>query len=239
MQDFQSTRTSSTNPKLSKDVFILIPAYLEEPSIKTVIEDLRNCGYHNIIAIDDGSTDQTYDEALKCDGVYIARHLINRGKGAAIRTGIEIAKKLKAQSVVTFDADGQHDPDDIKKLLEILEKGYDVALGVRSFDPTRMPRSKIIANTIANIVTWLLFGVHTSDSQSGLRAYNRRALDLIDTKADRYSYEPEVLKEIKRHNLSYQEVSINTIYTRHSSSKSERQGFITGLKTLFKLISSV
>lgn len=219
--------------------FILIPAYLEEPSIRTVINGLKRSGYNNIIVVDDGSPDGTFSEIENCPGVFVARHLINRGKGAAIRTGIELAKQLNAESLVTFDGDGQHDPKDIASLLDTLDKGYDVALGVRPFDSQKMPTSKIVANVIANFVTLLLLGVKTSDSQSGLRAYSRKALDLIETRSDRYSYEPEVLKEIKRHHLRFQEVPVRTIYTQHSSSKSTRQGFVNGLKTLVKLISSV
>ena len=223
----------------SDNTYILLPAYLEEPAIRPVILNLHKHGYRHIIVVDDGSPDHTYDEVMKCPQVLITRHLLNRGKGAAVRTGMEIAKQYGAQAVVTFDADGQHDPEDIEPLLQKLSEGYDIVLGVRAFDPAKMPRSKIIANNIGNFVTWILFGIKTSDSQSGLRVFSRKAIDLIETKADRYSHETEVLKEIKRHRLSYTEVPIQTIYTRHSETKAERQSFITGIKTLIKLIASV
>ncbi len=220
-------------------VFILLPAYLEGPSIREVILNLQKHKFNNIIVVDDGSPDNTYSEVLSCPGVHVTRHLVNRGKGAAVRTGMQIAKNLGADVVVTFDADGQHDPSDIPGLLSAIRDGYDVALGARSFDPSLMPRSKIIANTIGNIATWAFCGIKTSDSQGGLRAYSRKAIDMIDTKTDRYSYEPEVLKEIVRNRLSFTEVPVKTIYNTHSSSKVERQGFINGIRTLAKIITSM
>lgn len=232
-------RTPIPSMKEIDRTFILLPAYLEGPSIYDVLIDLQKHHYYNIIVVDDGSTDETYTQTLKCPGIYVAKHLINRGKGAGIRTGIEIAKQLGAEALVTFDADGQHDASDISALLSVLRDGYDVALGVRKFDPQFMPASKIFANRIANFVTRVFIGFKTADSQSGLRAFNRKALDLIETKTDRYSYELEVLKEIKRHHLTSAEVPIKTIYTNHSTTKRERVTYLRGLQTLIKLITSI
>lgn len=227
------------NDFTGSSVFIVLPAYLEEPSIRNVIGDLQKHHYHNIIVVDDGSPDKTFEEAASCPGIYVARHVINRGKGASVRTGMEIAKHLGADVVVTFDADGQHDAADVTALLSAIRNGYDIALGVRRFDPHFMPPTKIVANRIANFVTRLFIGIKVADSQSGLRAFNRKALAEIKTRTDRYSHELEVLKEIKRHKLTFAEVPIKTIYTEHSSTKLERQSFLTGIKTFLKLITSI
>lgn len=220
-------------------VFIVIPAYLEQPSIRQVIDELHREGYENIIVVDDGSPDNTYAEAHNAGGIYLLQHMVNRGKGAAMRTGFEAAKKLGAEIAVAFDGDGQHDARDIQNLIKKIAEGYDVVLGTRMKDSRGMPFVKQVANIIGNMVTWMLFGILVSDSQSGLRVFSRKALDLIDTKGDRYTYETEVLKEIARNKLSVCEVPIRVIYTKHSQSKAVRQGFVTGLKTLVRLIISI
>lgn len=219
--------------------FILISAYLEGPCIRSVVEGLHTQGYRNIIVVDDGSPDRTYEEAMKAGNVYLLQHMVNRGKGAGMRTGTEAAKKLGAEVLVAFDGDGQHSPKDVKKLLEKIAEGYDVVMGTRMLDPRGMPYTKQVANIIGNIITRVLFGITVSDSQSGLRAFSKKALALIETKSDRYTYETEVLKEIVRNRLTYAEVPIEVIYTKHSQTKAVRQSFVNGIKTLIRLLMSL
>jgi glycosyltransferase involved in cell wall biosynthesis len=220
------------------DVYILIAAYLEGPSIHSVISEIYMKGYDKVIVVDDGSTDNTYSELLRTNGVLVTKHIINRGKGAAIRTGMEIAKDLNAEVVVTMDADGQHNPKNIGALVKKVLDGFDVALGTRTKDLENMPPIKRVANLIGNISSMIIFGISVSDSQCGFRAYSRKAVEKIRTTADRYGYDPEVLKEIKRHKLTYAEVPVDAIYTKHSQTKAERQTFLNGLRTLGKMISS-
>ena len=98
-----------------KKTYIVVPAYNESEVIGLVLGELHKQNYRNIIVVDDGSTDATLLKAKEKD-VIVVRHMLNRGKGAAVKTGIEAAKILRADQVVTFDADGQHEPQDIKKL---------------------------------------------------------------------------------------------------------------------------
>src|SRR3989344_7649026 len=96
----------------SKDkIFVVIPAYNEEDSIGRVIDGLKKEGYKNIIVVDDGSKDSTYGIA-NSKNIHVYRHNINRGLGGALGTGIEAANRMNAEVVVTFDADGQHLPED-------------------------------------------------------------------------------------------------------------------------------
>jgi UDP-N-acetylglucosamine---dolichyl-phosphate N-acetylglucosaminyltransferase len=220
------------------NIYILIAAYLEGPSIFSVISGIKKKGYGNIIVVDDGSTDNTYSELLRTKGVIVTKHIINRGKGASIRTGMEIAKDLNADIVVTMDGDGQHNPENIDALITKVQDGLDVALGTRAEDLENMPLIKRVANFFGNVFSMIIFGISVSDSQCGFRAYSRKAIDKIRTTADRYGYDPEVLKEIKRHKLTYAEVPVDAIYTKHSQTKAERQTFMNGLRTLGKMISS-
>ncbi|MDO8529608.1 MAG: glycosyltransferase family 2 protein [bacterium] len=217
-------------------VSIVIPACNEEFVIQDVIREIRNEKYENIIVVDDGSVDQTYQKAKEVEGVAALKHKINRGKGAATKTGIEAAKLLGADIIVTMDGDGQHDPKDIKDLINPIENdNFDVVLGTRLKNPEGMPFYKRIHNWIANLITWCLFGLWVSDSQSGFRAYSRKAADLINTKADRYDYDSEVIREIYIYKLRFKEVPIKVRYTEYSRNKLEKQNLSNGLKTLYKM----
>lgn len=224
------------NTKKNKNVYILIPAFLEEPTIRSVVTDIQKRGYENIIVVDDGSSDNTYEQLLHTKNVIAIRHIINRGKGAGVRTGMEVAKLRNAQIVVTMDGDGQHNPDNIEALVRALDDGTDVALGTRKENLKNMPFIKKIANFFGNFFTTILFGINVSDSQCGFRAYSRKAIDMIETTIDRYGYDTEVLREIKRNNLTYKEIPVETIYNAHSQTKAERQTFMNGIRTLIKMI---
>lgn len=222
---------------MGKAVAIVIPAYNESKVIAEVIQEIRTVGDCQIVVVDDGSRDETFTAAASCTGVVALRHKINRGKGAATKTGIVAANRLGADIVVTMDGDGQHDPADIEALIQpILDGRCDVALGTRPKVKGEMPFIKIIANKIGNIVTWLLYGIHVSDSQSGFRAYSHYAATIIDTKADKYEYDSKVIREINNNRLRYTEVPIQVRYTEYSMGKTQKQGFINGIKTLVRMI---
>lgn len=218
-------------------IFIAVPAYNEEKVIQDVIHEIRQAGYDNIIVVDDGSSDNTYRKALELIGKKAFRHKVNRGKGAATKTAIEASKLLGADIIVTMDGDGQHDPSDIKRLITPIISGEtEVTLGTRLINPQGMPLRKIIANKIGNALTWYLFGLWVSDSQSGFRAYSKKAASLIETKADRYDYDSQIIREIYLQKLKYKEVPIKVRYTEYSMGKIQKQGFTNGLKTVYKMI---
>src|SRR5579864_4227332 len=168
-------------------MFIVIPVYNESEVIIGIVKQIIKQGYRNLIVIDDGSTDDTYKK-LKKEKIVLLRHVVNRGKGAAIKTGIEAAKILNADIIVTFDGDGQHNSKDINKLYKKIQLGYDVVLGYREFIKEKMPRLKILANTIANLFIWIFYGIWVRDSQSGFRVYTKKAFNSIDIINNRYEY---------------------------------------------------
>lgn len=223
---------------MNKNIFIVVPVYNEGPVIKGVLADLKKAGYKNIIVVDDGSSDETISE-IKDEEVHYLRHGLNRGKGAATKTGFEAAKLLGAEVIVTMDGDGQHYIEDIPKLVKpIVEEGFDVVLGSRIFSTKEIPLIKIFYNHVGNFLTWVFYGLWVSDSQSGFRAYSKKALRLIDTKTDRYEYDSEVIQEIKKHKLKFEEVPIRVRYTDYSRNKATKQSFINGVKTVIKMIIS-
>jgi glycosyltransferase involved in cell wall biosynthesis len=136
-----------------------------------------------------------------------------------------------------MDGDGQHDPGDLQSLIEpILTEQYDVVLGSRLLNREDMPALKVVANTMGNFFTWLFYGIMVSDSQSGFRAYSKYAALIIDTKADKYEYDSKVIREIKSNRLRFTEVPVHTLYTDYSKGKKNKQGFLNGLVTLFRMV---
>ncbi len=221
-------------------LFVVIPAYNEDKTIKRVLEDLLPMEL-DLIVVDDGSLDKTYKKAHETldkqpNHGYIYRHIINRGLGASLKTGIEAALLKNADIIVTFDADGQHHPEDIKNVIKpIIDGKADVVIGTRDFN--EMPLSKKLGNQIMNLITLIFYGIHVQDSQSGLRAVSRNAAELIDIHSRDYGVSSEIIYEIKKSNLKMKEVPIKTIYTDYSLSKGTDTK--VGLKILAKLIRNI
>ncbi len=222
---------------MAQKIAVVVPAYNEAEVIAGVVAEIQAAGDYLVVVVDDGSKDSTFHSAANFDGIVVLRHRINRGKGAATKTGIVAANRLGADIVVTMDGDGQHDPGDIKALVQpIVDGAFDVVLGTRPKRRGEMPVVKIIANKIGNIVTWLFYGIYVADSQSGFRAYSSFAAAIIDTKADKYEYDSKVIREINNNRLRFTEVEIKVRYTEYSMGKVQKQGFINGIKTLWRMI---
>lgn len=219
------------------DILVIIPAYNEEKAIKGVIDDLQNHGYNNILVVDDGSDDRTF-EIANASAPYVARHFLNIGAGSAMATGFEIAKILNPEIVVTFDADGQHSADDIARLIEPIRKDEaDVVIGSRLMGrKTGMPRKRVLYNKAANMATFIIYGFAVSDTQSGLKAFNKKAYRAINIETAKMEFCSEIISKIKKNNLRFKEVEIKSIYTDYSMSKG--QNFAVGVKTLSRLVLS-
>ena len=215
---------------------IVIPAYNEERTIADVVRGAVKFA-DRVIVVDDGSRDESAKLA-KDAGAVVVRHAVNRGVGAALGTGIEAAIRLGADSVVTMDADGQHFAEDAGKVFERLAQGdVEFVIGSRlkkGDQPGNMPVHRVIFNTIGNILTFFLFGVWVTDSQSGLRGLSRKAAHTIELRTNGMESLSEFLKEMKDKHWRMDEVPIKAIYTDYSMSKG--QNFFVGVKVAIKLI---
>lgn len=223
-----------------KSLCIVLPAFNEAAVIKRVLAGVqqeveRLSGWRTeIVVVDDGSTDRTGNQATQAGSV-VLRHVLNRGLGGALSTGMAYAKKRGAQAMVTMDGDGQHDPKDIKTMLEpLVQNQADVVIGSRMLGQKGMPWDRRLINWTSNWITFLLFQVWTTDSQSGFRAFNRKAMEKISIRTKEMEVSSELFAEIKRNKLRYCEVPITVIYTDYSRSKG--QGNLNGLRILLKLI---
>ena len=160
-------------------IAVTIPAYNEEETIGNVIKNIpRDCGESvTIIVVDDGSTDNTYEEALKAGADRIIQHSHNMGLAKTFRDGLEAAVEMGADIVVNIDADGQYEEKEIPKLITpIIDGKADIVLGSR-FDGwiEKMPFRKKIGNKISTMITSFASGMKISDAQTGFRAFSREA----------------------------------------------------------------
>lgn len=215
-------------------IVAVVPAWNEEETVGETLDGLRQY-VSEIIVVDDGSKDRTDDIARRRCAL-VVRHALNRGLGAALKTGMTVALARGADVIVTFDADGQHAPEDVSAVAKpILDGKADAVIGTRLHDRQGMPFFRRAANYAGNIVTWLLFGVRTTDSQSGFRAFSREAAARMELKTDRMEVSSEILAEVARLNLRLTHVPVRSRYTTYSLSKG--QSFTMGLRTLGRLLA--
>lgn len=217
-----------------ENVLIVIPAYGEAESVADVVAGALKAGFPRVLVVDDGSRDGTAGRARGA-GAMVLSHLVNRGAGAAVRTGLDAARIMGFDAAVTLDGDGQHDPAEIARVLAPVAEGRaDIAVGARLLERRRMPPMVRFFNTAANAVTWLLCGRWYRDSQSGFRAWSGRAMEKVEISSSGYEFCSEIGREAARHGLSVVEVPISAIYTRRTERKG--QGYATGLETVFRLL---
>lgn len=191
-----------------KKIFIIIPAYNEEKNISTVIKHTLKYS-KNIIVVDDGSEDKTFERA-KAMKVMAVKHVANLGKGAALKTGAELALREHADILVFIDADKQHEPKEIPFFLERLYEA-DVIFGSRR-RTKKMPLRFRFGNSILTHLTKFLFGVKLHDTQSGYRAMTSEAYKKIRWRSMDYSVETEMIANVGKKRLKYDEIFIKTIY---------------------------
>jgi glycosyltransferase involved in cell wall biosynthesis len=217
---------------------IVIPAYNEEATVAQVVRDAVRVA-DTVVVVDDGSRDRTSALAGEA-GAIVVRHAVNRGLGGALGTGIAAAVKLGADAVVTMDADGQHRAADAARVFERIGQGdVDFVIGSRMLPGAgegagKMPIHRVLFNAVGNALTYLLFGVWVTDSQSGLRGLSRRAAENIDLRTNGMEVSSEFIKELREKRWQMAEIAIPAIYTEYSLSKG--QSFLVGIKTAAKLI---
>lgn len=194
--------------KERNNVIAVIPAYNESKYIGEVVRKTKK-HVDKVIVVDDASNDKTA-ELAKQAGALVIRHEINLQKGASLKTGCELALKFSPDIIITLDADGQHDPDEIPKLLEKL-KQVDFVIGSRQFNKEMTLKSKA-GNIILSKLSNLLFKTNIKDSQTGFRAFKAKIYDKIKWESSDYGVESEMIKNIHDNKISYKEVNVKTIY---------------------------
>ena len=140
-----------------------------------------------------------------------------------------------AQIIITFDADGQHLAKDIKKLIKAIDEGYDVALGNRFIgEAVNIPFAKKIVLRFGAFLMYLFYGVKVSDSHNGLRAFSRKAAQLIKITQDRMEHASEIIEEIGKHKLKFKEVPVTIIYNDYAVRKG--QSILNSINIFIKML---
>lgn len=187
-----------------------MPAYNEERSIAMMVHGCKKY-VDTVVVVDDGSSDSTAETAESA-GAYVIRHNMNGGYGAALRTCFETARTLDADKMVIIDSDGQHDPEEIPKLLRPLGKGVDLVIGSRLCTGKNIPAYRKVGMKVLDIATNAVGGINVTDTQSGFRAYGKRAIDCIYIDGDGMSAGSEILFQAKDNKLLVKEVEIHCRY---------------------------
>jgi len=211
-----------------------MPAYNEERSIAKMV---LGCRKHvdRVVVVDDGSSDATAEIAAAL-GAEVVRHERNMGYGAALRSCFEAARRMGAERMVIIDSDGQHDASDIPKLLSPLNSGCDLVIGSRFCDGNGndVPAYRKVGMKVLDIATSVAGGVAVTDSQSGFRAYGRRAIESIYINDSDMAAGSEVLLQARDHNLRIEEVPIHCSYNVERAST--QNPVKHGVKALLKIL---
>src|SRR5712691_2928084 len=190
----------------SEQIYVVVPAYHEASVVHDVVSNLRT-EFQNIVVVDDGSSDTTAVEARRA-GATVVRHILNRGQGAALQTGIEYSLRRGADIVVTFDADGQHRTEDVSRLIEALKKNdADIAVGSRFLEArSKVPMLRRWLLAIAAQFMRFTSGVALTDAHNGLRAIRRSAAQRIHLTIDGMAHASEIVDQMYRLHLRVVEV---------------------------------
>lgn len=193
----------------TKKLVVCIPAYNEERTIaKVVLLVKKYCD--EVIVCDDGSTDMT-SEIAEALGAIIIKHERNMGKGVTLRDLLKKAKQYDASAFVTIDADLQHNPDEIPNLVKpILDGDADIVVGTRIMK--NAPKTRVIGNKVLDIATALKSGKMVNDTQSGFRAYSKKAVELLSFNAEGMEIESQTLIDAAKLGLRITSVPVTTTY---------------------------
>lgn len=196
---------------MAGSVWIVIPCYQAAAKVAAVVRGASQSGCP-VVVVDDGSGDGS-GEVAQAAGATVLRHPLNQGKGAALRTGFRHALAHGADAVLTLDADGQHDTDEIPALLAAHASSPEaLVIGVRSFAPSEMPRRSRIGNRISTFWIARFAGRRYRDTQSGFRVYPKSLMELPTLRTHRFDTEAELLLSAAKLGLDLVEVPVRTIY---------------------------
>jgi len=202
------------NPSKYK-VVVALPAYNEEKYIGSLVIKARRHA-NEVLVVDDGSHDQTAFIAESA-GATVIRHNKNKGYGSAIQNIFAETKKRTPDVLVILDADAQHDPDEIDSLVQAVLGGFDIAIGSRKLQHKAIPAFRRFGQRVLSRLTAIASRKKIYDTESGFRAYSRKAIDQLILKEQGMAISAEIVTEASRVGLSIAEVPISITYSNDSS----------------------
>jgi len=221
-RSFRAARVPVSSRLVGHSVYVVVPAFNESPRLDETLHAL--CAVErNVVVVDDGSTDDTAAIAVR-HPVWLLRHPINCGQGAALQTGVDFALARGAEVIVTFDADGQHDATEIDRLVTpVREKRADVVLGSRFLGiATGIPPTRWAILKLGILWTRLFSRLRVTDTHNGLRALSRDAARRIRLTHPRMAHASELLDQIRAQGLRHLEVPVTVRYSQATLAKGQR-----------------
>ena len=196
--------------KKVNEICVLIPAYNADRTIGNLIDKVKKHPV-DIIIVEDGSNDRTY-EIIKDKGVVVLRHSRRKGKGDALKTGFRYARKFQYKAVITLDADGQHDPDDIPEFISSFNISGKMQIGSRMHQAGLIPLGRALAIKVANFFVSYAAGQFIEDTQCGYRLYPLSLIRQIDLRTRGYTCETEFLIKAGVYGHRFQSIPVKVIY---------------------------
>ena len=222
-------------------VIVGIPAFNEAPMISQIVTEAQKYA-DAVVVCDDGSSDMTGAIAKRL-GAYVVRHGRNLGYGASIKSLFKRALSLNADILVTLDADGQHDPDEIPKIMKPITKGVaDMVIGSRFIDTCGSEEMPFYRRLGAQLITKLVNGSSKngiSDAQSGFRAYNRQALDRLNLFEDGMGASVEILLKASKQDLKICEVPSSCKYHNGDVATSTEHPLSHGINVVMSIVKFI
>lgn len=214
-------------------IVAVIPAYNEGTRVRSVVQNAHSY-VQDVIVVDDGSSDDTAPVAQDA-GAILVQHPENCGAGAATMTGVQAARALNADVIVTLDADEQHDPSDIPALLIPIEKDEaDIIFANRFGQRNHIPFIRRLFNAIGNGITFAATGMWVADSQCGFKVFGPKAVKELKLRMSGYEFCTEIVRESVRHRWRIAQVPIKVLYSEYTLAKG--QSFASGVRTALKIL---
>lgn len=210
--------------------YVVIPAHNEQGNIKETITEVKKYA-KNIVVVDDGSSDRTY-EIAKQTRVKVLKLLLNLGKGAAIRVGCDYAYNNNADTIILIDSDGQHKAKDIPRILKALQ-GKDIVFTYRDSKGKNMPFILKLGNFGLDMIIKILFNMRIRDTQCGYKAFRAKIYPKIRWSSNDYSVESEIIANSGKHKLKYIQIPIATIYKDRYKGTNVISGLMIGLRMVW------
>lgn len=204
------------------DVWLVVPVFNEGPIIGDVVAQARRV-FRNVCCVDDGSVDDSARRAAAA-GAVVVRHPVNLGQGAALQTGFEFTRTVADMRwVVTFDADGQHQVEDVVAMLDLARRDdLDVVFGSRFLDErTRPSVAKKLVLRAAVAYTNLTTKTRLTDAHNGLRVLSRAVVERLDLTQNRMAHASELVAQVGAMNIRYGEAPVHILYTDYSRAKGQ------------------
>jgi glycosyltransferase involved in cell wall biosynthesis len=203
------------NQPVGARIIIGMPAFNEAKYIGSLVLQVKRYG-GEVVVVDDGSTDATASIA-RLAGAAVIRHEHNRGYGSTIQTLLNEAKQWDADILVILDADSQHNPDEIPRLIEGIKGGADIVIGSREMQPNKIAGYRRLGQKLLSRLTGLASQRKLTDTESGFRAYSRKAINSLELKETGMAVSSEIITAAASRGLKIAEVPISVAYTGDGS----------------------